>query len=656
MAFTKIINVLKDDSFDEIFDIFNETSAKEVIFVLPKKSKLFRKESDFIALSDEASRQNKIISFLCSNPEVNQLAKKYGFDVLVSGDQPGLISAVNQFEGEPKLEPKSPPLERKMGTKLEDLPPWGDRELPGLPITETPIKKKKVTVKPKQEPRIKVASLIEKDLIDIQSPQYEFQHTAKVKKIEDIIPPDQEDAFSIKINQKKEKLSKVNIKPTRISEEEDKMDLEDVSTVWTKSDRDDKLSSIWSDWNFGSKVSQSHKRSFKNNFKIPIVDFKKLNLGSRNFIFSAFVAVVVLIGIILYITTGSAKIIISPKKQPLDLRVKILISDKYTAVDSASNKIPGQLFTVDKEITKNFTATGQKDAIQKSRGNITVYNETVLPQPLVATTRFEFESKLVFRTLKSIVVPAALSRNGQTQPGVINVEVIADKPGPEYNISGGKLTIVAFKEKGDIEKFTKIYGNLSGAMHGGINGKATVVTDTDYDSAKETIIKQLTQDLNNSIKIQTSQFKIIDSAGLIIRDPVSTAQVDDVATTFEMTIKASIKTLGFKEDDLYQIINNNVQKTNDLIIIPDKIEITYDKVKLNQTTNILEFEAVVGGNAYVKINQDEIIDLLIGKKDKEIREYLLENPDIESARVVLSPFWVRRLPNDLSKIKFELKY
>lgn len=648
---TKIINVLKDDSFDEIFDIFNQTSAKEVILVLPKKSKLFKNESDFIALSNEADRQHKTISLLCSNSEINQFARKYGFDVLIAGDQPGLISAVNQFEGKAKLEPKK-------SVKFEDLPPWGDRELPGLPVTETPIKKEKVSAKskPRQKPKIEATVLSEEDLIDVESPNYEFQQAVKVRKLEDIIPPIQEDALNVKVDQKKEKSSRINIKSASTSEEDDKTELEEISTIWDKSDHDNRSSNIWNDWDFGSQISKLHKKSFKKDFKIPSVDFKRFKFKSRNLIFSIVAASVVLIGITIYITTGNAKIIISPKKQLLDLRIKTLISDKYTAVDSSLNKIPGQLFMAEKEITQKFNATGQKDAIQKARGIITVYNETALPQPLVATTRFESESKLVFRTLKSIVVPAAISRNSQTQPGVTRVEVIADKPGSEYNISGGRLTIVAFREKGDMDKFARIYGNLSGAMHGGISGKATVVTESDYNSAKEAIIKQLTQYLNDSIKIQVSQFKIIDSAGLTIRDPVSTAQIDDVATTFEMTIKASIKTLGFKEDDLYQIINSNIQKTNDLIVIPDKVEITYDKVKFSQITNTLEFEAVVKGNAYVKIDQDEIIDLLIGKKDREIREYLLENPDIESARVVLSPFWVRRLPSDLSKIKFELRY
>mgnify|MGYP001557873065 CR=1 FL=1 len=83
MASTKIINVLKDDKFEEILDLFKETSAKEVIFVLPKKSKAFTSEEHFIILAGEASKTGKKISLLCSNSGVNDLAKKYGFDVLL---------------------------------------------------------------------------------------------------------------------------------------------------------------------------------------------------------------------------------------------------------------------------------------------------------------------------------------------------------------------------------------------------------------------------------------------------------------------------------------------------------------------------------------------------------------------------------------------
>src|SRR3990167_6597094 len=99
MPSTKIINVLRDDKFEEILDIFRNTSAKEVIFVLPKKSKAFKNEEHFVILESEAQKQDKKISLLCSSPETNNLAKKYKFDVLLSKtseEKSSLITTVNQ--------------------------------------------------------------------------------------------------------------------------------------------------------------------------------------------------------------------------------------------------------------------------------------------------------------------------------------------------------------------------------------------------------------------------------------------------------------------------------------------------------------------------------------------------------------------------------
>ena len=86
MGATKIINVLKDDRFEELLGIVKDTDASEIIFVLPKNTKAFKTEGHFSALADEKGERS--IAFLCSNSELNDLAKKYNFDVLSTKDEP----------------------------------------------------------------------------------------------------------------------------------------------------------------------------------------------------------------------------------------------------------------------------------------------------------------------------------------------------------------------------------------------------------------------------------------------------------------------------------------------------------------------------------------------------------------------------------------
>ena len=252
-------------------------------------------------------------------------------------------------------------------------------------------------------------------------------------------------------------------------------------------------------------------------------------------------------------------------------------------------------------------------------------------------------------------MPAAKIKNGKVTTGTIEVEVIADKAGQEYNVSSGKFVIVAFREKGDTERYEKIYGLSDESMHGGINGKATVVSESDYNSAKEALTQKVSKDTEEALKSQASQFKIIDPSGVVIKNPESTAEIDDAASDFTMTVSASIKTVGFKEEDLYKLVSEHSRDTNNLVILPDKIELEYDNVKLTPTGN-LEFDIIVTGNGYAPIDEEELILSLLGKKEKDIRSYLQNNPDIESARVILSPFWVNKVPKNRDKVLYQAEY
>lgn len=648
MSTTKIINVLKSDSLEEILDALKVTSAKEVIFVLPKKSKAFSTDRDFKALSDEASRSSKSISLLCSNHEVNQRAREYGFDVLMEGQ--GKIDAVNQYSEDGKA------------GAFDEIPPWGERELPGVPVEDIDKSRKSKPAKSaKPKPKIKLNAKPRVILGESQSPDYRLVHAVKIRRVEDIISPIKDGGSNIEINKAKEKASIININRHHVSDEESDEILKEMSGSWEEKQSGIKPSSIWSDWGIDTKDKLKPKKLKKFKFKFPTIGLAGFKLPTVKPLAFVSLGIVVFLGIVIFSYGGSAKITIHPTKKPIDLVFKISASDKYSSVndlpDKLTAKIPGQVFTVQKEISQKFDASGQKDAVQKARGKLTIYNETDVSQALVTTTRFESETKLVYRTLTSVVVPAAKVKSGQTVPGTVDVDIIADKAGPEYNTSStAKFGVVAFREKNDLDKSAHIYGKLSEAIRGGINGKSTIVSDTDYNAAKDTLIQQLTKELNDSLKSQTLQFKIVYSSGVDAADPISTSKPDDTATNFDMKISASIKTIGFKESDLFEVIGNYAEKDGGRIVLPEKLEISYQKVYLDKVNNVLEFQAQVKGNEFSKIDPDTFVDNLVGKKEQDLRDYLAANADIESAKVVLAPFWIKKVPADTNRIKFDIEY
>lgn len=596
MASTKIINVLKDDKFEEILDLFKSTPATEVIFVLPKTSRAFKNEGHFIVLDNEAGKTGKKVSLLCSNPEINKLAKKYRFDVLLSKTDD------NKFDSPQKGSDEYEEETEEVEEEEHDPEPEND-EITGEAT---------VYQKSDDEYQATTISMAKRGLEDIRK----------------------QDGIPLKIVSGKERYTNLIVKkkPSYRS-------VDDIRNVWKEQSERESMQrdSIWTGINSRTKKSL---RNFPRRFLVI--------LGAIS---------VILFGIIIYISTGSAKINITPQKQPLDIQLKVFASDRFSSVDAGSNRIPGQLFNVEKNATQTFLTTGEKEVAQKARGKITVFNEYgTTPQVLIATTRFQTSDGLIFRTLKGITVSGTKVENGKIIPGSINVEVIADKPGQTYNIAPSKFGIPAFNERGDAGRYEKIYGRSDEAMKGGAIGKANVVTDSDFNTAKQTLSSKVTKDVEDSLRTQTSGLKIINASAIKLKEPESTAKIDGAADDFMMAVSGSIKTVGFKEDDLKNLIKQYVDKTKNLIVIPEKLTISYDHTIFDETTGTLTFSVDIKGNGYAKIDTNKIKTDLSGKNEQEIKNYFKEVAGVDSAKVVLSPFWVRRIPQDKERTKLQIDY
>ena len=328
MSSTKIINVLKDDSFEEILDIFKTTSAEEVIFVLPKSARAFKKEEHFASLRSESKDLGKSVSFLCSNSELNDLAKKYKFDVLLAHSpvarkktssthsattETGSIDVVNEIEdfyAEPALDSDS-------------------------------ISTTKATQEESDE--------------DLDS-----EDSSTDRRLDDIFVPEVENKYNVKVAGVREKSIPVEVNQDDFAYELiQHRALEEIKSVWGALPKF-----------IPNKNSQ---------FRRPTHRTGLIALAS--------VAIVIL-GVVIFITTGKAQITIKPTSQPLDFSLTVFTSDNTSTASLAKMAIPGQLFNIEKTVSQDFTATGHVDVAQKARGVITVYNELSSYQPLFNTTRF----------------------------------------------------------------------------------------------------------------------------------------------------------------------------------------------------------------------------------------------------------------------------
>ena len=423
--------------------------------------------------------------------------------------------------------------------------------------------------------------------------------------------------------------------------------VEEMQNVWEtmSQEQDSHDKNIWADLGLRSKKVKP-KKQFRLNFR---------NISKKSVVVLGVISVV-LLGSIIYVSTGSARIEISPQKQPLESELRVSASDKFSLVDQNLNKLPGQVFSIDKTVSQNFQATGERDVAQKARGKITVYNAYGTdPQVLIATTRFEKEG-LIFRTLTNVTIPGTRMVNGQITLGSATVEVVADKAGETYNISPGRFNVMAFKERNDAGRYEKVYGESTEAFKGGIIGRAKVVTEDDYSQALEVLKGHLEKEIEDSLKAQAAGLKTINSMAVKMSPPESTARMDEAAESFTVSLKGSLKTVAFKESDLIGLAKQHVETTRNLTVVPEKLVLDYKSVNFKETENLLEFTVAISGNAFVKIDTSKIKSELAGKDEDEIKSYLRSIAGVESAKVVLSPFWVRSIPERPEKTVVNINY
>ncbi|OGN09009.1 MAG: hypothetical protein A3C64_00215 [Candidatus Yanofskybacteria bacterium RIFCSPHIGHO2_02_FULL_41_12] len=643
MPSTKIINVLKDDKFEEILDIFKNTQAKEVIFVLPKKNNALKDEEHFIILSNEAQKADKTVSLLCSNPEINALGKRYDFDILMpkpssssSNKSPNKpIMLVNQIEPDEQRDEEDNDIFEKEEKDENKLEQDGDEK-------EDDEEKKKNKDEETEDENLSPAVSRENrtsDDFDIITTSAPFKTN---RSLSEIIKSKDEDKINIKILQRKEQERGINI---------------------NKSQAEEKTNQIKSVWQFNDSYSESSRRkddSLWNLINLSGKRFLKIKkifgAGSPKYLVILCSGILILLFAAVFLISGSAKIDIKPQKKEINFSLKISASDKYSSVDTTFNKIPGQLFNIEEVATQTFQATGQREVAQKAKGAITVYNEYgTTPQTLIATTRFESPEGFIFRTLKTIVVPGTKVENGKIIPGSISVEIIADKPGPSYNISPSKFTIPAFKEKGDTDRYGKFYGQSSEPMKGGVSGMAKVITDSDYTNAISALTAAVKTAVAESLQTQTSGLKIINASAVTMKNPDSNARIDEATDSFIMTVSGFIKTIGFKQEDLNKILKQYAEKDSNITVVPDKLDVSFDKITLTDN-NFLDFTVSVKGNGYAQINTQKILSDILGNNTAQIKNYFQNAKEITSAKVLLSPFWIKKIPKNKEKIRLNLIY
>lgn len=333
---------------------------------------------------------------------------------------------------------------------------------------------------------------------------------------------------------------------------------------------------------------------------------------------------------------SSAQVNIYPKVATATVDTSIPLFDTNTQTG-----LPYEITEITDSRSKTLSATGEEEVIQKAKGTIVIFNSySDKDQKLISNTRFETSEGLIFRINESITVPG---KSGD-KPGSIEVQVVADEAGDEYNIGLADFTIPGFK---GLPQFDGFYARSKTPMSGGFSGIKKVISEEDRAVAEKELIAEVEAALVNKAKTQFGGISTIvyNEDDIVLETMESSGEGNSVNLIVSGKLEATLLNKGAVSTSLAQQALVNYQAGDPITVENlDALEVSLDTEE-----NLATFSGVANFKWITNIS--ELKNDLAGKSRAGMNALMTKYPSIQKADAVLKPVWKRSFPRNTEKIE-----
>ena len=359
-----------------------------------------------------------------------------------------------------------------------------------------------------------------------------------------------------------------------------------------------------------------------------------------------------------FLIEGKGNIVIYPITKDAGLEETIYIVPEETDIDLASNIIPGEYFEEKLDFVDTYEATGSDESATKAQGKITVCNEHSSGKSLklVKDTRFlSAEGELTYRATESFTVPA---KSG-SEPGCIEVGVIADEAGDKYNLNSGTFSIPGLK---NTEYYTTIWAELKNdeKIEGGSRSEQRVVTEKDIDKAKdlfkEKYLAKAKESLVSSLEDVGTYIYFDDSFEQNFDKFIVLASAGDKIDNFKIETTITTRVLIFRKADIDKFIEKKLLLSEEgREIVPNSLLKEFISPEENNSDSYALILKVTV-QTYSKISEIFIKNDIKGQTIEDSKNILKNFPEIKNSDISASLFWKDRLPKNRDSIEIKINF
>ncbi len=365
-------------------------------------------------------------------------------------------------------------------------------------------------------------------------------------------------------------------------------------------------------------------------------------------------AVALLLGAILFLFLPHADVFIEPQGAAQDFKYTFVGASTPPTDSATAHPMNARVVSDEQTITLTEDATGTGDASNtKATGSVIITNRySTDPQPLVATTRLLSSDGKLFHLIDGVTVPGMSGG----QPGVIEVKVVADQGGSDFNIPPSDFTIPGFQGGA---KYTTFTGKSSQAFTGGGSGGSgtvkivrpediTKASDTALDNARQAFIEEINKKLEPGEKLLEETLEITPSGTPSSPAPGAALEHFDYSTHYK------IRAFVIHEQAIRDVVAKESLKSpnaESVVLQPVSYDLEYGTPLSHFDEGRVEVSVTAKAVLRASIDTEALKKDLLGKNEDGIKSILSAHPEVKRLRVEFKPkVFIASIPTNPKRV------
>ena len=326
----------------------------------------------------------------------------------------------------------------------------------------------------------------------------------------------------------------------------------------------------------------------------------------------------------------------------------------YPEASAATGTLSYAVVATDLEDSAIVEAKGTEHAESRASGEIAIYNNYSTSEVrLIKNTRFQTADGLIFRAPEDVVVPG----KSATSPGQINITIIADQPGTQYNVGPTDFKVPGLKT--NTEMYSGVYAKSTAVFAGGFVGDRPSTAP----GAREAAIADIRSRLDTSAhafvgKLSTATSTVFaDLMQVSYRDLPDTTEANG---SIRIHQSARVTVPVFAADRFATIIAQTVVADSDsasVTLIPGKDFSAISLAASSTTLGADSFNFSLSGAALLvwKVDTGALAQALINRDKAAFKTIVTGFSSIQEAHARIEPFWKDVFPSNPDDIRINVE-